>query len=151
MGYGLDCLDEPVFMAVPKPMLTEFGIHHRLESCVLFIGRPHAEILREGALFGWNIESSLYSKCRLTGKKLRFKYCPTSKALVFLGYILVGTGLLKIVRNGFEKPATYKDSPAQILGIHSPFIYLNGIVLSNHRWSVEWKEIMNIISKDHIN
>ena len=26
-------LDEPVFMAVPKPMLTEFGIHYRLESC----------------------------------------------------------------------------------------------------------------------
>ena len=22
-------------MAVPKPMLTEFGIHYRLESCVL--------------------------------------------------------------------------------------------------------------------
>ena len=27
-------LDEPVFMAGPKPMRTEFGIHHRLESCV---------------------------------------------------------------------------------------------------------------------
>ena len=26
--------DEPVFMAVPKLMLTEFGIHYRLESCV---------------------------------------------------------------------------------------------------------------------
>ena len=25
--------DEPVFMAVSKPLLTEFGIHHRLESC----------------------------------------------------------------------------------------------------------------------
>ena len=33
MGYLLNQLDEPVFMAVPKPMLTEFGIHHRLESC----------------------------------------------------------------------------------------------------------------------
>ena len=33
MGYRLNRLDEPVFMAVPKPMLTEFGIHHRLESC----------------------------------------------------------------------------------------------------------------------
>ena len=33
MGYRLNCLDEPVFMAVPKPMLTEFGIHYRLESC----------------------------------------------------------------------------------------------------------------------
>ena len=34
MGYRLNRLDEPVFMAGPKPMLTEFGIHHRLESCV---------------------------------------------------------------------------------------------------------------------
>ena len=31
--YRLNCLDEPGFMAVPKPMLTEFGIRHRLESC----------------------------------------------------------------------------------------------------------------------
>ena len=35
MGYGLNRLDEPVFMAVSKPLLTEFGIHHILESCVL--------------------------------------------------------------------------------------------------------------------
>ena len=34
MGYRLNRLDEPVFVAVPKPMLTEFGIHQRLESCV---------------------------------------------------------------------------------------------------------------------
>ena len=29
-------LQEPVFMAVPKPKLTEFGIHNRLESCGLW-------------------------------------------------------------------------------------------------------------------
>ena len=34
MGYRLKSLDEPVFVAVPKPMLTEFGILYRLESCV---------------------------------------------------------------------------------------------------------------------
>ena len=34
MGYRLNRLDEPVFMAVPKPLQTEFGIHYRLESCV---------------------------------------------------------------------------------------------------------------------
>ena len=34
MGYRLNRLDEPVFIAVSKPLLTEFGIHHRLESCV---------------------------------------------------------------------------------------------------------------------
>ena len=33
MGYRLKCLDERVFMAVSKPLLTEFGIHHRWESC----------------------------------------------------------------------------------------------------------------------
>ena len=36
MGYRLNHLDEPVFITVPKPMLTVFGIHHRLESCVSF-------------------------------------------------------------------------------------------------------------------
>ena len=34
MGYRLNRLGEPVFIAVSKPLLTEFGIHHRLESCV---------------------------------------------------------------------------------------------------------------------
>ena len=33
MGYRLNCIDEPVFIAVSKPLLIEFGIHHRLESC----------------------------------------------------------------------------------------------------------------------
>ena len=33
MGYRLIRLDEPVFIAVSKPLLTEFGIHYRLESC----------------------------------------------------------------------------------------------------------------------
>ena len=36
MGYRLNFLDEPVFMAVSKPMQTEFGIHHRLESCATY-------------------------------------------------------------------------------------------------------------------
>ena len=34
MGYRLNRLDEPVLIAVSKPLLTEFGIRHRLESCV---------------------------------------------------------------------------------------------------------------------
>ena len=34
VGYRLNRLDEPVFMAVPKSILTEFDIHYRLESCV---------------------------------------------------------------------------------------------------------------------
>ena len=33
VGYHLNCLDEPVFMAGPKPVRTKFGIPHRLESC----------------------------------------------------------------------------------------------------------------------
>ena len=39
MGYSLNRLDEPVFMVVSKPMQTEFGIHHRLESCVSQMGK----------------------------------------------------------------------------------------------------------------
>ena len=34
MGYRLNRLDKPVFIAMSKPLLTEFGIHHILESCV---------------------------------------------------------------------------------------------------------------------
>ena len=33
MAYHLNRLDGPVFIAVSKPLLTEFYIHHRLESC----------------------------------------------------------------------------------------------------------------------
>ena len=33
MGYHLNRLDETIFMAVSKPLLTEFDINHRLESC----------------------------------------------------------------------------------------------------------------------
>ena len=33
MDYRLNRLDEPVPIAVSKPLLTEFGIHHRLETC----------------------------------------------------------------------------------------------------------------------
>ena len=36
VGYRLNRLHEPVFTVVPKSMLTEFGIHHRLESCESF-------------------------------------------------------------------------------------------------------------------
>ena len=34
MGYRLNRLDEPVFKAGPKSLLTELGFHHRLESFV---------------------------------------------------------------------------------------------------------------------
>ena len=33
MGYRLNRLDESVLIAVSKPLLTEFEIHHRLENC----------------------------------------------------------------------------------------------------------------------
>ena len=37
MGCYLNRLDAPVFMAVSKPLLIEFGIYHRLESCVPYL------------------------------------------------------------------------------------------------------------------
>ena len=46
MGYRLNRLDEPVFMAVRKPMLTEFGIHHRLESCVTLTNSARENFLK---------------------------------------------------------------------------------------------------------
>ena len=44
MGYRLNRLDEPVFMAGPKPMQTEFGIHYRLESCAGFSTIPQQNL-----------------------------------------------------------------------------------------------------------
>ena len=44
MGYDLNRLDEPVFIAVSKPLLTKFGIHLRLESCVQCILTPYMYI-----------------------------------------------------------------------------------------------------------
>ena len=37
MECRLNRLDEPLFMAVSKPLLTEFGIHLRLESVNTFV------------------------------------------------------------------------------------------------------------------
>ena len=45
MGYCLNHLDEPVFIAVTKLMLTDFGIHHRLESCGLLCSLEFLKIL----------------------------------------------------------------------------------------------------------
>ena len=36
MRYRLNHLDEPVFIAGPKPLRSEFDIHQRLESCVVY-------------------------------------------------------------------------------------------------------------------
>ena len=33
-------------MAVSKPLLTEFGIHHRLESCVPYLARAEYQALK---------------------------------------------------------------------------------------------------------
>ena len=50
MGYRLNRLDEPVFIEVSKPLLTEFGIHHRLESCDIYHLIEHRKVM-EAALF----------------------------------------------------------------------------------------------------
>ena len=43
MGYHLNRLDEPFFIAVSKPLLTEFGIDLRLESCETFLQTLHLD------------------------------------------------------------------------------------------------------------
>ena len=46
MGYCLNRLYEPIFTAVSKPLLTEFGIHHRLENCEPFAKNPSMVLLK---------------------------------------------------------------------------------------------------------
>ena len=65
MGYRLNHFDEPVFMAVPKPMHTEFGIHHTLESVHSF----DFQLLRAILYANDKMEQSLEDKNCL---KLRF-------------------------------------------------------------------------------
>ena len=58
MGYCLNRLDEPVLMAVPKPMQNEFGIHYRLESCgSVFLRRGicFSKLMQQLAVFYWRI------------------------------------------------------------------------------------------------
>ena len=57
MGIRLNRLDEPVFTAGPKHLLTEFGIHHRLESCEILSKERQTElkvalVARPGLLSG---------------------------------------------------------------------------------------------------
>ena len=40
VGYRLNRLDKPIFMAGPKPMRTVFGSHHRLDSCGIIFHSP---------------------------------------------------------------------------------------------------------------
>ena len=59
MGYHLNRLDENVFMAVSKPLRTDFGIHHRLEKCVAQF-KPFLSIMFErGMVFGYQITNDL--------------------------------------------------------------------------------------------
>ena len=52
MGYRLNRLDEPVLIAVSKPLLTEFGVYHKLESCgVLFFVNSFEQLQDTGTIF----------------------------------------------------------------------------------------------------
>ena len=64
MGYHLNCHDVPGFKAVSKPLLTEFGIHHRLESCAY---RSFHHILRKVDRYN----SHMYDCKRVVAKAVR--------------------------------------------------------------------------------
>ena len=44
MGYRLNRLDESGLIAVSKPLLTESGIYHRLESCAIYYQNHEAGV-----------------------------------------------------------------------------------------------------------
>ena len=50
MGYRLNRLDEPVFITLSEPLLTEFDIHHGLESCDSYLCKNEIES-KVGLLF----------------------------------------------------------------------------------------------------
>ena len=47
-------------MAVSKPLLTEFGIHHRLEKCVAQFNPFLLIMFERGMVFGYQIRNELY-------------------------------------------------------------------------------------------
>ena len=62
MGYRLNRLDEPVFMAVSKPLLNEFGIHYRLESCCVAFSQKIA-FVGQKRQFNYH-NSPIYDECQ---------------------------------------------------------------------------------------
>ena len=72
MGYCLNCLDEPVFMAGPKLMLTEFGIHHKLESCV--------SVTLDLRDVCWNFMTLLQTFIQTGNRNVHFRVDKTSNA-----------------------------------------------------------------------
>ena len=50
MGYRLNRLTKPVFIAVSKLLLTEFGIHYRLESCDVFYKTSYCFAMFSGCI-----------------------------------------------------------------------------------------------------
>ena len=60
MGHRLNRHDEPVVMAVSKPLLTEFGIYHRLEKCVAQFKPLLCIMFERGMVFGYQISNELY-------------------------------------------------------------------------------------------
>ena len=55
MEYRLSRLDDPVNIAVSKPLLTEFGIHHRLESCAYTFHLPDVTSSIKAALLNFEL------------------------------------------------------------------------------------------------
>ena len=65
MGYHFNRLYEPVFMAGPKPMLTEFAINHRLEGCVSCARKEIEEALKYSLVFYAEVKNYHNSDCCL--------------------------------------------------------------------------------------
>ena len=51
VGYCWVRFDKPVLITEPKPLLIEFGIHHRLESCVTLYFYPLLQLISIGQPF----------------------------------------------------------------------------------------------------
>ena len=106
MGYRLNRLDEPVFMAVPKPMLTEFGIHYRLESCdtPLKIEKfcRKKEVAREGARndlvsMKLKIQRGAVLTILIEGRKFKMKFYISTKIGRSLSLLKIMCDLIELV------------------------------------------------------
>ena len=67
-------LDEPVLMAVPKLMQTEFDISHRLGSCAGYLKKKNAVLVCNTRFLCPVKSNCLTSKCNLEVVYRKFRY-----------------------------------------------------------------------------
>ena len=139
MGYRLKRLDEPIFMAGPKPMRIEFGIHQRLESCALktFFSIVCKTVMKICAL---NAECYFYYVCSRKAAVLLTSDFSDEKFLTKIPFINRETKfktlklVLKMPKLPYHTHSFYwMESTTRINCLHLHFSFSTCKISTNHK------------------